>query len=204
MKEIFEYVFPGLMLMWVCFIANGVFSDIFAEYKSNTVARMVSAGVTLWQILLSKILRCLAICWICELLLIVFTGLVFKVNWWNHPLMLFVVLTSFNVFLTGLLALVYGTAKTSESANAILVFVFMISAVVGGSFTPFENLPRVLQQIGRWSMIRLGNYGIQSLIQSRALWEAARPSLLLCGVGLLLMWLGSRLLCRRFEAGGVK
>ena len=42
MKEVFEFVFPGLMLMWVCFIANGVFADIFeeAEIKGVTVVVM--------------------------------------------------------------------------------------------------------------------------------------------------------------------
>ena len=44
MTEIFEYVFPGLMLMWVCFIANGVFVDIFDEYRANTFSRLLSSG----------------------------------------------------------------------------------------------------------------------------------------------------------------
>ena len=47
MKEIFEVVFPGLMLMWVCFIANGVFMDIFNEYKTHTMSRLIASGVSL-------------------------------------------------------------------------------------------------------------------------------------------------------------
>jgi ABC-2 type transport system permease protein len=203
MTDVFEMVFPGLMLMWVCFIASGVFSDIFVEYKSNTFARMISGGVDLRQILLSKVLRCLVICWVCELLLILFTGGVFGMDWWKHPVMLAVVLTAFNIFLLGLLALVYGYARTSDSANAILMFVFMLSSVVGGSFTPYENLPRTLQRLGRWSMIRIGNYGIESLFQSRPLWESLRPSLLLTGAGLLLMGLGMRVLSQRIRKGKI-
>jgi len=204
MKDVFEYIFPGLMLMWVCFIANGVFSDMFVEYKSNTFARLVSSGVSLGQILLSKILRCLMICWVCELLMMLFTGIVFEINWWGNPIMLAVVLTSFNLFLLGLLALVYGHAKSSESANALLTFVFMFASVVGGSFTPYNNLPTALQRIGQWSMIRMGNYGIESLFRSRDLRESIRPSLYLSGAGLLFMWIGTQVLCRRFRTGRVK
>lgn len=204
MKDLFEQLFPGLMLMWVCFIANGIFSDIFTEYRDNTIARLVTSGVTVRQILLSKILRGLVICWICELLLIIFTGIVFEVNWWSRPLMLFVLLTSFNLFLLGLLALVNGYAKTNELANSILVFIFLISAVVGGIFIPFSQLPAVLQHICEWTMIRLGNYGIESLFQSRPLWECLRPSIYLSAAGIILMWLGVRVLHRRIVAGGIK
>jgi len=204
MNELFQFLFPGLMLMWICFIANGVFGDIFMEYKSNTFSRLVSNGVTLGEFLLSKILRCLMICWICEWLLILFTGMVFQVNWWNNPLLLAVVLTSYNLFIIGLLAAVYGSAKTSDSAYAILSFIFLISSLIGGSFVPFEQLPKVIQQAGRWTMIRLGNAGIQSLFESRAPWDAVRPSLLLSGSGLGLMGIGMLGLRRRLKTGRVK
>ncbi len=202
MKEIFEYVFPGLMLMWVCFIANGVFADVFEEYKANTISRLISSGITLWEILLSKILRCIVVCWICEILLILFTWIVFDVGWEN-PVMLFVILTSFNLFLTGFLALVYGYSRSTELAYAIIVFFLLISAVLGGSFMPFNELPRALQTVGRWSMIRMGNYGIESIFQSRAAWEVLRPSLFLAAVGALLAGLGTMVMRKRFESGRV-
>ncbi len=202
MKEVFQVVFPGLMLMWVCFIANGVFADIFEEYKGHTVSRLLAGGVTLRQILLSKMLRCLAICWICELLLILFTAIVFGIAWRN-PVVLFVVLTSFNIFLLGLLALIYGYSRSTELANAITVFVFLLASVLGGSFIPFSELPSVLQAVGRWTMIRMGNYGIESLSQSRPIWEALRPSLYLLVAGLVLAGTGAAVLRKRFESGRV-
>ena len=202
MREVFEFVFPGLMLMWVCFIANGVFVDIFEEYGANTISRLISSGVTLWQVLLSKMLRCGVVCWMCELLLIVFTALVFGVGWRN-PLMLFVVLTCFNVFLMGLLSLIYGYARSTDMANAITVFVFLVAAVLGGSFIPFQELPKGLQAIGQWTMIRMANAGIESLFQSRPLWESLRPSFYLAVAGGVLAAVGTTVLRRRFESGRV-
>jgi ABC-type multidrug transport system permease subunit len=203
MKEVFEFVFPGLMLMWVCFIANGVFADIFDEYRANTISRLITSGVTLWEILLSKIARCLAVCWICELLLILFTLVVFDVGWKN-PVMLFIILTSFNLFLMGCLALVYGYSKSTELANAIVVFFLLISAVLGGSFMPFRELPEILQKIGKWTMIRMGNYGIESIFNSRAPWEIIRPSLILLAAGTALISVGIIVMKKRFESGRVK
>jgi len=202
MKELFELLFPGLMLMWVCFIANGVFMDIFEEYRANTISRLISSGVTLGEILLSKILRCMVICWICEVLLILFTWVVFDVGWKN-PIMLFVVLTSFNLFLLGFLALVYGYSRSTELANGIVVFFLLTSSILGGSLVPFRELPQALQKVGGWTMIRLANSGIESIFQSRGTWEVLRSSLLLTAAGAALISLGTLVMRRRFESGNV-
>ncbi len=203
MKDVFEYVFPGIMLMWVCFIANGVFVDIFDEYRANTMARLLSGGASIWEIMLSKIIRCVAVCWICELLLIVFTGMVFDVGW-RDPVMLFVVLTTFNLLLTGFLALVYGYARSVDLANAIIVLFLMLSSVLGGSLVPFRELPRALQRIGRWSIIRMANVGIESIFGSKGPWEVLRPSLMMAAAGIVLTALGLAVMRRRFESGQVK
>ncbi|UCE47911.1 MAG: ABC transporter permease [Phycisphaerales bacterium] len=202
MKEVFEFVFPGLMLMWVCFIANGVFADIFEEYKAKTISRLICSGVTLWEILLSKILRCIVVCWICELLLIMFTWIVFDVGWKN-PIMLFVILTAFNLFLMGFLSLVYGYSRSTELAYGIVVFFLLTSSVLGGSLIPFRQLPRGLQAVGRWTMIRMGNYGIESIFNSRGVWEVFRPSLFLIAGGTVLVALGTIVMRKRFESGKV-
>ena len=202
MKELFELLFPGLMLMWVCFIANGVFMDIFEEYRANTISRLISSGVTLGEILLSKILRCMVICWICEVLLILFTWVVFDVGWKN-PIMLFVVLTSFNLLLLGFLALVYGYSRSTELANGIVVFFLLTSSILGGSLVPFRELPQALQKVGGWTMIRLANSGIESIFQSRGTWEVLRSSLLLTAAGAALISLGTLVMRRRFESGNV-
>jgi ABC-type multidrug transport system permease subunit len=203
MTEIFEYVFPGLMLMWGCFIANGVFVDIFDEYRANTMARLLGSGVGVWEVMLSKIIRCVAVCWICELLLIVFTWMVFDVGW-RDPVMLFVVLTTFNLLLTGFLALVYGYARSVDLANAIIVLFLMLSSVLGGSLVPFRELPRALQTLGRWSIIRMANSGIESIFGSKGAWEALRPSLMMAAAGIVLTALGLAVMRRRFELGQVK
>jgi len=202
MKDLFEFLFPGLMLMWVGFIAMSVFADIFEEYKANTISRLISSGVTLWEILLSKILRCMVVCWICEFLLILFTWIVFDVGWKN-PIMLFVILTSFNLFLLGFLAFVYGYSRSTELANAIIWFFLMASSLLGGSLVPFRELPKALQTIGRWTMIRLANYGIESIFQSRGPWEVLRSSLLLTAAGVALISLGTLVMRKRFESGNV-
>jgi ABC-type multidrug transport system permease subunit len=103
----------------------------------------------------------------------------------------------------GLLSLVYGYARSTEMANAITVFVFLFGAVLGGSFMPFRELPTALQAVGRWTMIRMANYGLESLFQSRPLWESFRPSLYLLAAGAVLTGVGIAVLRKRFESGRI-
>jgi ABC-type uncharacterized transport system permease subunit len=120
---------------------------------------------------------------------------------WKSPVLLFTVLTSFNLFVVGFLALVYGYARSSEVANGVVTLVLLVAAVVGGSLVPFRQLPSALQTVGQWTMIRMGNYGMESIFESRALWEVFRPSLQLSGGGVILAMIGAWMLRRRFESG---
>ena len=96
-----------------------------------------------------------------------------------------------------------GTPAKSFCGTGITVFVFLFSAMLGGSFIPFDNLPQAMQTTGQWTMIRLGSSGIESLFESRPLWEAFRPSLILSAMGLFLLGLGIRVIRKRFESGNV-
>jgi hypothetical protein len=68
---------------------------------------------------------------------------------------------------------------------------------------PFRELPKALQKIGRWTMIRMANYGIESIFNSRGVWEVLRPSLFLIAVGTLLIGMGTIVMRKRFESGKV-
>ena len=108
-----------------------------------------------------------------------------------------------NYFLMGFLSLVYGYSRSVDLANGIVVFFLLTSAVIGGSFMPFRELPQALQMIGRWTMIRMGNYGIESIFNSRGAWEVFRPSLFLIATGTVLAGLGTMVMRKRFESGEV-
>lgn len=200
MSDIFTMIFPGMMLMWVSIIAQTTISDIFLETKKQTLSRMLASNVTLRQIIVSKLLRCFLLSLICEVILIGLTWLLFGVNWKN-PFLLAVVLFSFNISLTGLLAVIYGYSKTTDMANAITVFFIMVSSVLGGSFMPFDQLPAILQSIGNLTIIRQGIYGIESIFRSRPLWEVFRPSIYLVLFGGLGVWIGTMILSKRIQSG---
>ncbi|MFB3785337.1 MAG: ABC transporter permease [bacterium] len=202
MNEIFTYMFPGLMMMWMIFIGQNIMADVYTESERKTLPRMLGTPVTLNQFLLSKIIRCVLVCLIAEGLLIVFTAVVFRVRWGN-PFWLILVIGAANLSITGLLAAVYGRAKTKTLADAITVVVALLTSIVGGGMIPYDEMPTFMKTIGAWSFVHWSVQGIQSVMNARPLGETAVPVMKLLLFGAVSISLGIYWMKHRFQAGRV-
>lgn len=200
MKDIFQLMFPGLMLMWMFFNAQNLMSDIFIERDKKTLFRLSATTVTTSQFIISKILRVLVVCSISEFLLIVFTWLVFGVNWGN-PLYLAIVLTSCNTAFIGVVALIYSLTKTLNAANALATALILTFSIVGGSLMPFEEMPSMMQSLGSFTVNRQGIMAIHALMYDRdfSIWLYA--SLRLFIVGMVFISFASFRIYQRITAG---
>jgi ABC-type multidrug transport system permease subunit len=199
-EEIFSYMFPGLMLMWVFFIAQNTLADLYEERDNKTLMRLMSTSASVNQIVLGKIIRCFLICFIVEILLVLVTMMLFGIKWGN-PFWLTVVACSMNISITGTLALVYGLMKSKDGSNAVIVIVILFTAFMSGSFFPFENMPKFLQNIGEWVFNRWGIVGIRGVMNGSSLDKILPPVMKLFAYGIVTTFLGSWFLKRRMESG---
>lgn len=200
MKEIFQLMFPGLMLMWMFFNAQNLMSDIFIERDNKTLFRLSASTVTTSQFILSKILRVLVVCSISEFLLIVFTWLVFGVNWGN-PLWLAIVLTSCNIAFIGVVAMIYALTKSLNAANGMATALILTFSIVGGSLMPLEEMPSTMQSIGSFTVNHQGITAIHALMDNDAFTLWLYPSLRLFIVGTVLICFASLRIHKRITAG---
>ena len=201
MTEIFEHVFPGMMLMWIMFIAQNTMADIYVEHDKKTLHRLLVSTPTLSQVLLSKMIRCFLICLLSEIILILITSLFFGVSWGN-PLKLGFILITTNISITGLLALIYALSKTKQAADAVTVVVVLSTSLVSGSMIPYEELPPFLKTFSQFTLNRWGIMGIQSVMQAKPFFEQLKPAIILTIAGLIMTFAGTIFMKRRLEAGG--
>jgi len=199
-KDIFIYMFPGMMLMWVLFIAQNGMADIYGEQDKKTLQRMQTSPATVNQIVISKILRCFLLCYIAEGLLILFTTFVFGMSWGNLLLQI-LVMGAVNLAFTGLLSLIYSLAKKKTQADAISVVVILFTSMLGGGMVPFEQMPAFMKAIGQWSINRMGVQGIQAVIRSEPLTKIVFPFLYTAAFGLISVMAGMIWFKRRLEKG---
>ncbi len=199
-EEIFSYMFPGLMLMWVFFIAQNTLADLYEERDNKTMMRLMSTAASVNQIVLGKIIRCFLICFIVEILLVLVTIMLFGIKWGN-PFWLTVVGFTMNMSITGTLALVYGLMKSKDGSNAVIVIVVLFTGFISGSFFPFENMPKFMQNIGEWVFNRWGIVGMRGVMSGNSLDKIIPSILKLFAYGMVTTFLGSWFLKRRMESG---
>lgn len=164
--EIFSYLFPGMMVMWVFFIANSVMSDIYNEFNNKTLMRMMASPISVTQIVLSKFIHSFMLSLLVEFVLIVLTTLIFGMDWGN-PFWLLIAVLAINLAMTGVLAFIHGVSKTKGAADGLSVIVILFLGFLSGCFFPFESMPKLFQQIGEWTVNRWAVLSLQYVMKDK-------------------------------------
>lgn len=184
MNDMVLMLLPGAMYFWILFIGQGPFQEVLQEKQNLILPRLLASPVNPAQYVLAKMLRCMVLCSIALVLLLVVSTFTFGVKW-GSPLKLAGVVLVWTFSMTGLLALIFSLARTREQANVLSPLVLMIFAMLGGSMFPYESLPALLQMVGQYSPNRWGVLVLQGVARSKPLVEVARPLMGLLALGVL-------------------
>lgn len=184
MSDIVLMLLPGAMYFWVLFIGQGPFQEVLQEKQNLILPRLLASPVTPAQYVLAKMLRCLVLCSIALVLLLVASTVIFGIKWGN-PIKLAGVVAMWAVSMMGMLSVIYALARTREQANVLSPLVLMLFAMLGGSMFPFESLPGFLQLIGQYTPNRWAVLILQGVARSKPLIELARPLMGLAALGVL-------------------
>ncbi len=184
MSEVLPFVLPGMMFFWVMFLGQGPLQEVIHEKESRILPRILASPVTSSQFILAKIVRCFLLCGLVLLALMVVTAMLFGLHWGN-PLRMAGAVVACAFAITGLLALIYSLARTREQANMMSSVILLVLAMLGGNMFPFENLPPIMQAVGRAIPNRWGVVVLQGLLHAKPLAELLVPLTGLLAVGVL-------------------
>jgi ABC-2 type transport system permease protein len=201
MSEVLPFVLPGMMFFWVMFLGQGPFQEVLHEKETHVLARILASPVTASQFIVAKMVRSFLLCGLVLLALALVTALLFGIRWGN-PLKLAGVVAACAFSITGLLALIYSLARTREQANVMSSVILLILAMLGGNMFPFENLPAVMQAIGRGIPNRWAVVALQGLLRAKPMAELLTPVAGLLAVGVLGCMAAYFLFKRQLARGG--
>lgn len=197
--NLFAYILPGFVGLFMFFLADNVVRDIFREELAKTLERYRTFHASLLPFMASKALVSLLVVTIAMYITIGLGVVVFGIQLQNMgTLLLYVTVYSFFVtgFITFLNAL-SGTEKRADTLNPILVFAI---AFLGGNMVPVQQLPGFITDNISWL---LPNYwfitGMQHLQFGWYNVSILGYSLLMFALGLLLLYLGARILQGKLE-----
>jgi ABC-2 type transport system permease protein len=200
MIEVLKSVYPGMIVMWVMFIAPTAFHDLYEERRRQTLHRLVVSSASLHEIILSKILRSFLLCFGCFWMLILVSSLIQGMQWGNW-LALTGVMTCVTFAITGVICLLCGLGRSKEQLDALIPVFVLSTGCLGGSMMPYEQMPAIMQKVGVFTINYWGIKGFRLVLDTQPMSEILLPCLILAGVGLVTTSAGLYLLQKRFQQG---
>ncbi len=197
--NLFAIILPGFMGLFMFFLADNVVRDIYREELAKTLERYRYFQGSLLPFLASKGLVSLIVVVLSMYITIACAILFYGVPLTNLlPLLLFV--GTYGFFVTGFILFVNALAGTEKRADAVNpIFIFTLS-FLGGNVLPANQLPSIISE--NISFLLPNYWFITGMQHLQYGWYEVTPfgySMLMIALGVLLFYLGSRILHSKLE-----
>ena len=150
---------PGMLYMAVFFIAGGLATDVWRERTSGALRRVVTTPASFRAFLAGKLLAVLLVLALVGAFGLTVAHFLADLRVSNFPLaILWIAVSGTGLYL--FMMLLQSLASNERVANMLSNFVLLPLTMLGGSFFPFDLMPKGFAQIGRltpngWSVTEL-------------------------------------------------
>jgi hypothetical protein len=141
----YQILVPSYTVMFAFFLVLSVGWLFVAERKHGTLARLRAAPLTRAQILLGKLLPCLAVSLAQGLFLFVAGWILFGMTWGSRPDLLIPVVVCTSVAAVGLAVLVASIARTETQVAVYGTLLVLVLGGVSGSLMPRDLMPEQMK-----------------------------------------------------------
>ncbi|WP_010252327.1 ABC transporter permease [Acetivibrio cellulolyticus] len=144
-----QYYCAGMLLMFVLFgVSNGV-RNMIEERETKTLGRLMTTKAGKASILAGKFLGLLFITLTQALILILFTAIVYRVNWGNSIGGILIVTISCVFAASGLGMMIAAIAKSSKTVEGISQMVIQSFTLLGGGMIPIYIMPDAVKTLSK-------------------------------------------------------
>lgn len=192
---------PSVLFMSLLFVARGFSDDLWEERDAGTLRRAVVAPPGIGSFLGGKLAAGALFMAAISLAGLVIVVPLAHVDWLRIPPALLWCTFTGTALICLFMALQF-LASTARGANIVTTMVLFPLMMIGGSFFPFELMPRWMAAIGRLTPNGQGVAQLRAILTGRV--DPAAVAIAACAIGLpaaLLFLLSARLVRGRFAAG---
>ena len=179
-RSSFEFTFPQGMLWGLLACSANFAIGLVKERTSGTMGRLLTAPLTLRQILLGKALGCFVAMLGMEILLVAVGVVAFGVRPASWPLLAAAVLAAATAF-TGIMMVLSVLGGTEQSASGAAWATLLVLALLGGGMVPLFVMPEWMLAASGVSPAKWAILAFEG-----ALWRGFSPAEMAFPVGLLL------------------
>ncbi len=145
----YQVLVPSYTVMFAFFLVLTVGWLFVAERRQGTLKRLKAAPLTRSEILLGKMMPCLALSLTQGVFLLVMGKWIFGMSWGSQPLWLIPLVGTTSLAAMGLALLIACLARTETQVAIYGTLIVLILAGVSGCLMPRELMPESMKEISR-------------------------------------------------------
>jgi hypothetical protein len=161
----YQLLVPTYTVLFMFFLVLSGGWLFVAERKHNTLLRLRAAPLSEGQILLGKLLPCLALSLFQGWFLFVCGKWLFGMNWGNQPLYVLLVLTATSFSAVGLTLLIASLARTETQVSVYGTLLVLVMGGLSGALMPRDLMPEQMRTI---SLITPPAWSLEAIMHALA------------------------------------
>ena len=152
-ENAFIHSSPGMMAQFAIAGLISAAEILIAEKRSRSLQRLVTTGISRFEILFGHFLAMTTVIFLQLLILAAFGQLFLRLDYFGHPAATLLILIT-TATATGAMGLLIGTlAKTSEMAVVFSLVPMFIFSGLGGAWTPLEYASEAMQSVAKFTPV---------------------------------------------------
>jgi ABC-2 type transport system permease protein len=192
-----DYYAASMGVMYLLFTVSHGATTFLREREGGTLARMYQSPVKAVSILGGKFVGIYMIALTQIVCVVVFTSLVYRVNWGN-PLAAAGLILSAVAAASGLGVMIAAISKSAASADALGTMIVLPMSVLGGSMMPLFAMPAAVRSLARLTINGWALEGFtRVMFENARLADVGQNCLVLLGAGLAMLLVGGISLQRK-------
>jgi ABC-2 type transport system permease protein len=177
-------------VMFILFAAVFGAKSMVDERHQLTLHRLIVSGRSGWQVLSGKFGAVLVIALIQLSAMMLFTRLVFGINWGGDLLGLAVLTFSAAIAVAGFGTLLAALLKTGRGIDVFMSGAVNVMALAGGSMMPLYVMPDTMRTVAEWTINGRALAAYLRLMEGAALSDVTGSALYLSAFGLFCVLIG--------------
>jgi ABC-2 type transport system permease protein len=192
-----DYYAASMGVMYLLFAVSRGATTFLLERESGTLARMYQSPVKPWAILGGKFVGIFLVALAQISGVVVFSTLVFRVNWGNFAASTLLILAAVTAS-SGLGVLIAAVSKTASAADALGTMIVLPMTVLGGGMQPLFALPAVVRFLANFTINGWALEGFTRIMFEHAtVGDVLLNCLVLSAAGAVMLLLGGLTLRRK-------
>jgi ABC-2 type transport system permease protein len=164
--NIFSYIMPGLLIMFLLFIVEAFMREIQNERADGKIRRMMFSPLSTRELVTARLFSGWLLGVLISLLAMAVGSLLFGIDWGN-PLLVFLLVLASCFWAAAFFGMLNAFFKNKNQAGAFASPIILVFAAFGGSMLPLEQIPQGMRWLAQFTVNNWFITGCREIMDGR-------------------------------------